>query len=71
MKVERQKKLRFDIKINCWCCIKKVGNVISLTDFANCDVLQHIENESGLPKSCTANSIINHIAEFTSYIKMS
>ena len=54
MKVERQKKLRFDIKINCWCCIKKVGNVISLTDFANCDVLQHIENESELLKSCTA-----------------
>ena len=53
MKVERQKKLRFDIKINCWYCVKTVGNVILLTDFANCDVLQHIENESELLKSCT------------------
>ena len=50
---------------------KKVGNVISLTDFANCDVLQHIENESGLPKSCTANNILNRIADFTTYLKMS
>ena len=37
---------------------KKVGNVILLTDFANCDVLQHIENESELPKKYTANIII-------------
>ena len=39
-------------------CVKKVGNVILLTDFANCDVPQHIENESELPKKYTANIII-------------
>ena len=52
-------------------CVKKVGNVILLTDFANCDVLQHIENESELPKSCTANNAIHRMVEFTTNLQIS